>query len=331
MKTKLFFLCFLSGISIAFAQKPAEPLTAADYLKKIPAVPGNTCLCDPSAQRAFLSAVSELRIAIRDDADERERKMNEYMSSGEEDLKANMLRMSGMSEEDVRKLQSGKEMTEAEQMAMADKMMRQQANISMDEAKKLQKMSKAEKEAWAQGYMAEQQAKAKTGNQQKNPMSEMAMKMSASLAEQSAITTKVQSMEADLQQKFDTLIAEARTDKVLLEKELQPFKKIIGSHDGEGATQKDIEDGMKASAEVKLRQDKYCQKWTPKMLGFLKECMSTIESSFPDYDHMEELAYQSFENQAGKKIERKITGIKSIRAVGFYLGFVENTFKFRLN
>jgi hypothetical protein len=278
-----------------------------------------------------MSAVGELKQAIQDDADERERKMGEYMGSKEDDLKANMIKMSGMSEADVKKIQNGKKMSDADKMAIADKMMQQRANISMEEMKKLSKMSKAGKEAWAQGYATEQQAMAQTGKQQKNPMTEMAMNLNSTQTEITALSSKVQSMQADLQLKFDSLIADAQTDKALLEKELLPFYKIIGSHNGEGATQKDVEDDKKARAEVKVRQDKFCQKWTPKMLEFLKESKSSIENSFPDYDQMEELAYQSFENQAGKKMERKITGIESIKAVVLYLGFVEDTFKFRLN
>jgi hypothetical protein len=56
-----------------------------------------------------------------------------------------------------------------------------------------------------------------------------------------------------------------------------------------------------------------------------------VENALPDYDRMDELKYQSVENPAGKKLERKVTGIESVKAVAFYLGFVEETFTFRLN
>jgi hypothetical protein len=330
MKTLLLLVAF-ACITAVSAQTTQKPLTAEDYMKKVPAIPGNVCLCDPSARDAFQSAVSELKQVIRDDADERERKMNEYMESQEDAIKERMVKMSGMSDADVKRLKSGKEMSESEKMAMADKMMQQRTNISMEEMKKLSKMSKAGQEAWAQGYAAEQQAMAQTGNQQKNPMADMAASMNSQVAEQNEATSKIQGLQTDLKQKFDSLNASAQADKMLLENELQPFYKIMASHNGEGATQKDVEDDQKARAQVKLRQEKFCQKWTPRMLEFLKECKLAIGNALPDYDHLDELKYQSMENQAGKKLDRKITGIESITAVAFYLGFAEETFNFRLD
>jgi hypothetical protein len=138
-------------------------------------------------------------------------------------------------------------------------------------------------------------------------------------------------MQADLQQKFEALKGEAQAEKALMDKELQPYYKIINSNNGEGATQKMVDDDKKARAQVKIRQDKYCEKMTPKMVAFLAESRTTVENALPDYERMDELKYQSVENPAGKKLERKVTGIESIKAVAFYLGFVEETFIFRLN
>jgi hypothetical protein len=210
-------------------------------------------------------------------------------------------------------------------------MMQQQTNISMDEAKNLQKMSKAGKEAWAQGYATEQQAAAQAGVKPKNPMGDMAMAINSNVAEQTALATKLQTLQSDLQEKFNALKGEAQAEKEQMDKELQPYYEIISSNNGEGATPKMIDEDKKARALVKLRQDKYCEKLTPKMMAFLAESRSVVENALPDYDRMDELKYQSVENPAGKKLERKVTGIESIKAVAFYLGFVEETFFFRLN
>jgi hypothetical protein len=331
MKTFLqIVLAFSLTVSVS-AQTTTNQLTATEYMKNIPALPGNICLCDVSVKDAFLSSVSILRQTIIEDADTRERQLSEFMESKEGDIKSNMIKMSGMSEEDVKKLQSGKKMTQAEKMEMANKMMQQQTNTSMEEMKKVQKMSKTGQEAWAQGYAAEQQAMAQAGVKQKNPIAETAMAMNSLVGEQQALAVKIQTMQADLQQKFEALKGEAQAEKVLMDKELQPYYKIMNSNNGEGATRKMVDDDKKARAQVKIRQDKYCEKMTPKMLEFLAESRTTVENALPDYERLDELKYQSVENPAGKKLERKVTGIESIKAVAFYLGFVEETFKFRLN
>jgi hypothetical protein len=323
-------LAFLLACSVS-AQTNTGQISAAGYMKKIPAAPDKVCLCDESVKDAFLSSVSTLRQTIIEDADQRERQMADFMQSKEGDIKANMVKNSGISDEDMKKLQSGKKMTQAEKMEMANKMMQQQTNISMDEAKNLQKMSKAGQEAWAQGYASEQQAMAQAGVKQKNPMGEMAIAMNKNVAEQTALATKLQTLQSDLQQKFDALKGEAQAEKAQMDNELQSYYKIINNNNGEGASQKMIDEDKKARAQIKVRQDKYCEKMTPKMLAFLAESRSVVENALPDYDRMDELKYQSVENPAGKKLERKVTGIESVKAVAFYLGFVEETFTFRLN
>lgn len=331
MKTFLCIVLALFLIGAVSAQTTTKPLTSSEYMQKIPALPEKICTCTSETRNTFQTSVSELRKAMVEDADERERQLSEFMESKEGDIKSNMVKMSGMSEEDVKKLQSGKKMPQAEKMEMANKMMQQQTNISMEEMKKVQKMSKTGQEAWAQGYAAEQQAMAQAGVKQKNPMAETAMAMNSLVGEQQALAAKIQTMQADLQQKFEALKGEAQAEKALMDKELQPYYKIINSNNGEGATQKMVDDDKKARAQVKIRQDKYCEKMTPKMVAFLAESRTTVENALPDYERMDELKYQSVENPAGKKLERKVTGIESIKAVAFYLGFVEETFIFRLN
>jgi hypothetical protein len=331
MKIFLWIVLALFLAGAVSAQTTSQQLTAAEYMKKTPAVPGVICHCDPSVKDAFLTSVSTLRQTIMEDADQRERQMADFMQSKEGDIKANMVKNSGISDEDMKKLQSGKKMTQEEKMEMANKMMQQQTNISMDEAKNLQKMSKAGKEAWAQGYATEQQAAAQAGVKPKNPMGDMVMAMNSNVAEQTALATKLQTLQSDLQQKLDALKVEGQAEKAQMNNELQPYYKIINSNNGEGATQKMVDEDKKARAQVKLRQDKYCEKLTPKMLSFLAESRSVVENALPDYDRMDELKYQAVENPAGKKLERKVTGIESIKAVAFYLGFVEETFIFRLN
>jgi hypothetical protein len=330
MKTYILSLLMVGFIAGVSAQNNPEQLTADGYMKLVPAFPEKICLCDPSVRDAFTSSVSQLRQNILDDANQREQQISDFMHSKQEDLKANMVKNSGMSEADIQKLKNGKGMTQAEKMEMANRMMQQKTNISMEEAQNLKKMSKAGKEAWAQGYATEQQAMTQTGVQQKNPMAEMSLTMTALMNEQTALVSKLQAMELDLKQKIEQINGKAQSDKILMEKELEPFYQIINSHNGEGATQKDIDNDRKAREQVRLRQVKYCEKFTPEVLAFLKDCKTTIESAYGDYDHLEEIQYQIVESQSGKKMSYTLTHINSIRAVATYLGYVEGIFKYRL-
>jgi hypothetical protein len=334
MKKYFFILLSLLFTEIIAVQAQADRklITASEYLKKAPQIPDSICSCPQPQKEAFSSAVSDLMETIKSDAEDRQHQTGEYMQSKEEQMKTNMMKQAGLTDEEMEKMKSGKEMTDEEKAAMINRMMQQKMNMSLDEAKNLKNMSKEGQKAWAQGYVAEQMAVAQANPQQKNAESDKAKATISLQAEIMALNNKLAGMQQELSQEWASLEQEAAAGQVLLNNELKPLNEELNSiNDGEGSTKADLDHATRVSRKIQALQDKYCMQYTPKLVEFLRKCKPVIEKSFPDYDRLEELQIKSTSATTGVNLQPKSMGIASITAVNFYLGFLEKDFKYRLH
>ncbi len=326
MKTLFFILtglCF-SGIL------PAQ-ITALEYLRKAPVIPAKICQLNASQQDAFLQKVRTLAEEIANDAQVRKQQTEDYMDANSEQMKANMVKNSGLSDDEIKKLQSGKGMTEAEKNEMVNRMMMQKTNVSMDEAKNLQNMSKEGQDAWAQGYAAEQMALAQTGQGQNTQGQNGNMQAYEQLAEQSALINKITANETAIRQRYNALDGEAAAEKQLLEKELKPLYEELNSiNDGEGSTQADVDHAARVLKQIHAKQDKYCEKFTPRMIDFLAQCRNDFETALPDYDRIEQIQFEVTAAQTGTPVNTSGKGTLSIQAVGQYLTYLTDAFRYKL-
>jgi len=306
--------------------------TAAEYMKQVPELPDSICFCDQQVLSAFSESLGQLKETISTDAEDRNRQIEEYMQSHEGDMKANMAKNSGMTDEEIKKLESGKDMTDDEKEAMANRIMQQKANVSLDEMKNVGNLSKEGQQAWAQGYSTEQMAMSQVNPQSTSPTNLDPKSMNELIEVSNALRTKLTTMENDLRRKYNAIEQEADSEKIAMDKELKPlFDGFRGLNTGESNYSKASDDRYNALVKkISDRQKQYCPKYTPRMLAFIKEAKATIPKYFADYDQQEVLGIQLAAAQTGTKIEPKITGVYSIQAVNFYLDFFTDVFKFRI-
>jgi hypothetical protein len=321
----------LTIIAISLTQVLLAQTTAAEYMKRAPGIPADICKTKSGIQDAFESNVRDLSSIIHEDARNRSKEAEKYMKGNEDQMKANMMKKSGMSDEDMKRLQTGEKMTDAEVQAMANKMMMQQTNISLDEAKNLSKMSDAGQEAWAQGYAAEQMAMAQTNPGQNKGANEADMTIYELLSEQSTLRSKVIDMENQLRQQFIDLDQDAEAAKAALEVELAPlYKELSSINDGEGSTQADVEHAERVIKRIQEKQDAFCQNFTPGMLDFISQCKETYSKALPDYDRLEEIQFRVTAAQTGTTLMSVGKGLYSIQAVEQYLGYLDEAFRYKL-
>ncbi len=316
-------LCFLTARS---------QTTARDYMKQAPNVPNSQCLCDDQVKTTFLNSVSGLSQRIKEDSEERNRRIEEHMQSYEGEMKKNMIKNSGITDDEMQKIQSKKGMTNAEKNEMVNRMMQQKANISLDEAKNLKNMSKEARMAWAKGYAAEQQAMAQVNQGSSANTTNLDPNAISSLtAEQSELRAKLTAMEADLQQKFADIENDAAAERAIMDSHLKPlYTELKGINDGEGSTQADVDHANRLLKKIRTIQEEYCKKFSPRIATFIEEAKPVIEKALPDYDRQEELQIMVTSAQTGTEIKPLITGIYSIQAVHFYLSFLNEAFRYRL-
>lgn len=321
----------LTIITLFLTQVVSAQTTAAEYMKRAPNVPADVCKTKGGIQDAFESKVKDLSSAIHEDAQNRSREAEKYMKGNEEQMKANMMKNSGMSDEDIKRLQNGKEMTDAEAQAMADKMMQQQTNISLDEAKNLSNKSEAEQEAWAQGFAAEQMAAAQANPGQNKGANETNMALYELLEEQTTLRNKVSAMENQLRQQYKALDQEAEVAKAALETGLKPLYTELNSiNDGEGSTKADVDHADRVIKKIHEKQDAFCLNFTPGMLDFIAQCKEAYTKALPDYDRLEEIQFQVTAAQTGTALMATGKGMYSIQAVEQYLGYLMEAYRYKL-
>lgn len=318
-------------ITLCFAQVLQAQITAAEYMKKAPAIPEDLCKTKTGIQDAFEKSLRELSFLIHEDAQNRSRKTEEYMQGNEEQMRANMMKKSGMSDEDMKRMQNGHEMTDAETQAMANKMMQQQTGISLDEAKNMSNMSEAEKEAWAQGYAAEQKSENQANPGMYKDANETNMTLYELLSEQTFLQNKVSEMENQLKKQYMALDKTAKNGKAALDVELKPlFDELNSINDGEGSTQADVEHADRVIKKIRARQDAYCEKYTPGLRVFILECKEAYSQALPDYERIEEIQFQVTAIQTNTPLITTGKGMYSIQAVEQYLKYLAYAYRYKL-
>lgn len=325
---KTFFL-LVFGIAISNLLYPQ--MSALDYLKKAPAIPQKNCFITANSQDAFEDKVNQLMASIVDDIRERTAASSAFMEAHQGDMQLNMMQKAGFDDAALKKAQKGEKISEAEAMEMANKMMQQQYNISLDEAKNMKNMSKEGQEAWAQGYAAEQMAVAQANPGQIKGADQENMKLYDMLAEQSELRNKISILENSIIQKYSLMEADANAAKAVLEKELEPlYKELRSINDGEGGTDADAKHREKVLKQIQQKQDVFCEKFTPRMLDFLADCKKEIEAGLPDYDKAEELQFRITAVQTNTELNIPGKGSYSLSAVQIYLGHLANAYRYKL-
>jgi exosome complex RNA-binding protein Rrp42 (RNase PH superfamily) len=137
-----------------------------EYMKKIPALPKDSCNITRASAEDFIARVAVLRDQMVSEIEQLRESIDSHMEANaptaEENAMKQMSQMYGMSQADLEKMKNAKNMSAADKQALANKMMSQQANMTMDEAKNLAKMSEAGRQAYTEAYATEAMATANT-------------------------------------------------------------------------------------------------------------------------------------------------------------------------
>ena len=151
MPNRIFLqIAFVSVSLTGFTQVMPEA-----FLALLPDIPGTACSMKAAERDQYLNRVDSLSELINLELSKR----HDNGSAGEEKINPQMvndlIKQYGLSEEDLQKIKSGKEMSDAETQALIDKILQNSADMSSDEVKNVSKMSKEGQKAWAEGYSRE--------------------------------------------------------------------------------------------------------------------------------------------------------------------------------
>jgi hypothetical protein len=325
----------LLTIALLFAILTDAQTAFESYFRRVPALPRDSCNISKQARDAFVEKVNSLIDELSDDIDARNIKADEYAESNRGNMEANAIKnlqqQYNISDEDINKMKSSKEMTEAEKKAMANKIMMQQTNMSMEEAQKLAKMSDAGKKAWAEAYAAEAQANAQSNPQAASApagMSGSAAKLMSLQQEQSSLISKINGGQERIGAKY-TAIDNDPSGKVMLDNISKWNSKLTSMMGIVTASMEKTMDSL--STLVGREQKKYCDKFTPKYRAVLREDLANVKTSLSDCRRLDQVTGEIMKAQTGVTPAPEMSEISSLSLLNGYLSHLRDAYKYKLS
>jgi hypothetical protein len=311
----ILFICFR-----AFTQvKPEE------FLGMLPALPKEACAIKTDARNSYLDKVNSLSELIDNEISRRHKAEKANAATNNQQAMNNMAQQYGLSEEDMQKLKSGKKMTDEEKRALADKMLQQNNNMSMDEVDNLKKMDKNGKKAWAEGYSTEMMA-VQAADPQKSQEMQLKAKNTYELA---ALQKHILDSLLAIGSKYSQQLSELENDslaKVMRENISRWHEELMsmtGIDYGQGGRMTEL------SNKIKAEKGAYCLKYTPRYFEILKDCEAFTRSGITACYRVEIITARLTKLQTGVdlNIEPGMMGIGSIKD---YVGMLREVFKYNL-
>jgi len=320
-------LLFIS-ICICFTAVTSAQFLTEGYLRRVPALPPDSCNITRANAESFTNQVSILLVEVGNAIGQMNRGSRQSAKVNEAAAKEQaMKQMSqfGMSQEDMAKMKSGK-MTAADKQALANKMMMQQTNISVDEMKAAKGMSQEGKKAYTEALTTEMMATGQAG-QIKSSAPGNATAAGALVMEQQQIMTRISDRSQKIPGLYDAIENDPERQQMLTR--MAAWKSKWTSLGGVDAGQGKLMDSLQVL--INREQIKYCDKFTPLYRKALRTHLSVIKTSLPDYRRLAEITGQIAELQAGIPAAAGGNDITGMTALQEYLARLNHVNKYKLS
>jgi|WetSurMetagenome_2_1015567.scaffolds.fasta_scaffold04185_5 hypothetical protein len=324
MKKYIFFLAAVTLTVMASAQTKTN-----EYLKKIPAIPKDSCNVTKANAEAFESQVGDLIEQLNADIDKltelQEKTMEDNQATAEKTMMNKVSQQTGLSQADLEKLKNKKDMTPADKKALANQIMQQQTNMSMDDVDKLSKMSDAGKKAYAEAYATEAMATAQTDPNQK-AKSENAMNMYELAQAQQSINNKtslITRQEADL---YAPINSDPERQKMLdrMDAWHNKIMSMTGIDYGQGKQMDSL------GLLIEKEQIKYCNTYTPKYRAGIRQHYRMLKASIPDFQSFGKINAEMTKAQTGIDTPQECLEIGPLSTILQYLQALKGIYAYKL-
>ncbi|HSO77066.1 MAG TPA: hypothetical protein VLQ76_00735 [Bacteroidales bacterium] len=324
MKKIVFFLIAVTVTLSAGAQKISN-----GYLRKIPALPADACNVTRAAIESFTQQVSALAEQLKGESDTLNETVDEHMKSTEgsaqETAMKQMSQQYGLSQADIEKMKNSKNMTAAEKQALANQMMSQQTNMTVEEAKSVGKMSEAGKKAYAEAYAMEAMAtnQADPKQQAKNENAKNQYQLESS---QQAINSKLSDIGQKIAALYSPIEADPERQKMLdrMDAWHNKIMSMTGIDYGQGKQMDSL------AVLIKNEKIAYCNKFTPRYRAALRKHRGILKTSLPDYQASGNVMAEVTKAQTGIIMPADGTEIPALQAIDQYLKALQGAYKYKL-
>jgi hypothetical protein len=308
MKTSIgLFIIFLAGFG-AYAQSKPET-----YISDMPVITNS--VCNKESRDQFLDDVTHLKNELIEEIARRKNAAKQNIKGMDEQAAKNMMSQMGYSVSDA-DIQKMKNASKEEKKAMADKMLQQNMNMSMDEVQRVSKMSDAGKQAWSEGMTTELMADAQANPDKYKTSQTFSMGMYEMTMEQSQLAQKIQ---AGIM-KFEEKLAEFNKIK---EEAFLEYNKCCDDIDKRYADMVNHTLGDEYAEPKRLEKEScyqnYCGFLIPKYKTLMDERYRDIVASGDDYNRIDVLSNELSSATTGSKNATFEPGLTYLEALKDYM------------
>jgi len=264
--------------------------TGESFFAQLPPVPNSTCMVDTTAKRIYKDQVGKVSIQLADLIREKKNKVQKDIDDLKPDIEKNIAKEYGLSDSDVQKLKN-KKISKAEKKALMEKMLQENAQISMGEIEQLKKMKKdGNKEGiqnWADAYSTQKMAEMTTGDSTKTPEQvemeknlEKNSNLNDLVKEQKILVDRIHAVDKKYANQMIELNIEDSIQTEILNNNLEPLRKQLLNYPTKDQ-QKEI------YTQMALYYYSYCEKMSPRYMNIIRELKIAMEPLLPDYNRLE--------------------------------------------
>jgi len=317
MKKTFLLIVSLTLLASAFGQ-----LTPMDYLNAIPTPPGDLCAFDIGQKTQFLDEMEVTLSPFTEDAEKESEASNRFQEEHQDEQAISVLMKLGYTRQEAEKMKNADQMSEEEQMALANQVMMRKDNMDMEELQKVADYDTAAQQRWAKAQSTISMADAQV-EPDKNTKKQLEIKDRLKL--QDEIKYLLDKLNAG-ENKFHDMLAKLDVEADSLRSEMNPEIEQL---------YKDLNDGNDKPEQiidriVTLRQI-YCEKFTPRYLKIIEGYKGYVSEHFQEYFRLEELQLELAESQGVLRDPNYKPGKLAMGRAGSYAGMVSGVFKYNLN
>lgn len=331
MKTA--FIVSLLILVCLFAKSQTMPEA---FIGMLPDPPGSVCSeGKDSGESGFKQLVSEVSSKLEAEISRRRIETKGKMKANQGKMMQNAMAKTGVSPELAQQMMALEQQSKgatgdqakaykAQKKALADQMMQQSMNISMDEVNNLKKMDKAGKTAWAEAYSTEKKAEVMADPEAYKQKNAAAMKDYKLAQKQKELADSLGAQAT----KYMKQIQELDNDQGALALETQIKELEAKLNEEYQKENRPNDDAIKSlSNSIRNAQISYCNMQSPKYLAILARYKTFTQASLTPYYRLEKLTNQVNAAQTGVQIDTE-PGLMGLEAIGSYLNRLSDVYRY---
>lgn len=318
MKSLLFLVLMVTLNVISLCQ-----VTPEAFIGMLPEIPNNPCDDEKEFRDAYCAKLDSISFLIDNELERRQKESDSDSKDFENQTMNKIANQYGLSKEDLERLQNDENLSEEEQAALVNKVMKKTNDISLKEVKNLEKLDKEGIEAWSEAYADQKMAEVQY-DPEKNEDQQLEFKSRYELGIlRKHLTDSLQAIESKFAQQFDAIENDPERKKML--DNILKLSEEANNLMGEG--NKETLDAKVETLRTKI--EKYCNNFTPKYLEILSRYETYTKSCLSVCYKLEKIIAQHTKLEFGIEMKHE-PGLVGIGKIAGFLGKLRGVYKYNL-